>query len=79
MPEEADVDFEKLVADIRAIEMDGLLWAQGFEIIPIAFGLKKVRIATTIYNVKVSTEELQDNIDAVEGVGSSSIIAFQKI
>lgn len=78
-PSDTDVNLEDIVANIRKIQCEGLLWGVNYEIIPIAFGLKKIRIGSTITNVLVSTDWMQDELEAIPGVSSTEIIAFQKI
>lgn len=79
MVSDSDVDLEALADKIRAIEAEGLIWGVSHELIPIAFGLKKLRLGSTIRNVLVSTDWMQDAIEEIEEVSSTEIVAFQKI
>jgi len=70
-------------AEIRAItlgvEPEHLIWAQQFEIIPLAYGVKKIRVANTIRNIYVDVDALQDALEGLENVSATEIVAFQKI
>jgi len=74
-----DVDANELIASIRAIERETLIWAQAHEIIPVAYGIVKIRIGSTITNVFVDVDDLQGELSELEGVSDVKIIAFQKI
>lgn len=70
------VEMEKLV---RAIEMDGLLWGAS-KLVPVAFGVKKLQISCVVEDLKVSTDDLSDQIEGFEDhVQSVDIAAFNKI
>jgi elongation factor 1-beta len=58
--------------------MEGLLWGQ-CQRIPIAFGIKKLRMLSVVVDDLVSTDALQEQIDEMDGVQSSDIHAFNKI
>lgn len=77
-PEDSDTDLQELVTAIKGIEMEGLTWG-GHELIPVAFGIQKVRIICVVVDELVSTDELQENIEALEGVQSTDIHAFNKL
>eukprot|EP00933_Yihiella_yeosuensis_P052666 TRINITY_DN50777_c0_g1_i1.p1 TRINITY_DN50777_c0_g1~~TRINITY_DN50777_c0_g1_i1.p1 ORF type:complete len:227 (+),score=26.74 TRINITY_DN50777_c0_g1_i1:33-713(+) len=79
-----DASIADTEAKIRAITLNvenpaDLVWAVKFETIPLAFGVKKLRIANTIRNVAVSVDDLQDAIEDLENVSSTEVVAFQKI
>ena len=56
------VEVEKLV---RTIEMEGLLWGAG-RLVPLAFGIRKLDIMCVIEDLKVSTDELIEKIEAFD-------------
>jgi len=58
--------------------MEGLVWA-GSELVPVAYGVKKLRIISVIVDDLVPTEDLTDKIEALEGVQSTDIYAFNKV
>ena len=63
----------------RKISMDGLLWGTG-KLVAIGYGIKKLQITTVVEDDKVSTEDLEEQITALEDyVQSVDIVAFNKI
>jgi translation elongation factor EF-1beta len=77
-PEGSDTDMVNLEANVRAIEMEGLNW-KGSEMIPVAYGIKKLRIISVIVDDLVSTDDLCERIQAIEDVQSTDIFAFNKV
>ena len=45
------VEMERLV---RTIVADGLIWAQGAKLMPLAFGIKKLQIGCVVEDDKVT-------------------------
>ncbi len=56
----SDTDMKVLETKVRAIEMDGLRWA-GSELVPIGYGIKKLRIISVIVDDLVSTDVLRES------------------
>jgi len=77
-PEGSETDMAALEAQIRSIAMEGLVWA-GSELVPVAFGVKKIRIIANIVDALVSVDDLQEKIETFEDVQSSDIYAFNKL
>jgi len=77
-PEGSDTDMAKLEKDVRAIAMEGLVWA-GSEMVAVAYGVKKLRIISVIVDDLVSTDDLREQIEALEGCQSTDIYAFNKV
>jgi len=77
-PEGSETDMPELEKDVRAIAMEGLVWA-GSELVPVAYGVKKLRIISVIVDDLVSTDELREKIEELEGVQSTDIFAFNKV
>jgi len=77
-PEGSETDMAELEKDVRAIAMEGLVWA-GSELVPVAYGVKKLRIISVIVDDLVSTDELREKIEELEGVQSTDIFAFNKV
>lgn len=78
-PWDDETDMKELENAVRTIEMDGLLWGAS-KLVPLAYGIKKLQIATVIEDDKVSVDELQEKIEAFEDfVQSVDIAAFNKI
>lgn len=74
-----DVDMEDLAARIRQIERESLIWAVAHEVVDVAYGIKKLRIGSTIRNVCVDVDDLEGELSELDGVSNVKIIAFQKI
>jgi elongation factor 1-beta len=68
-----------LEAAVRAIEKDGLVWGAS-KLVPVGFGIKKLQINLVVEDEKVSTTELQEQIEELEDyVQSSDVAAMQKL
>lgn len=79
-PYEAETDLDELAKKILAIEMDGLFWKTEYKKEPIAFGVNKIVIGCVVEDLKVSTDDLQEKIEAFEDeVQSVDILCFNKI
>jgi len=75
----SDTDMKQMEAEVRKIEMEGLRWA-GSELVPIGYGIKKLRIISVIVDDLVSTDVLREKIEAFEElVQSTDIFAFNKV
>lgn len=60
--------------------MDGLIWKTEYKKEPIAYGVFKILIGCVIEDDKVSTDDLQEKMEAFEDlVQSVDIAAFNKI
>lgn len=78
-PWDDETDLEELLANVKAIEMDGLTWG-AHQWIPVGFGIKKLQINLVIEDAKVSLDELQANIEEDEDhVQSTDVAAMQKL
>jgi len=77
-PMEDTTDLVELEKTIRQIVPEGLIWG-ACEKIPVAYGIKKLRILSTIVDDLVSVDDLQQSIEALEGVQSTDIYAFNKV
>jgi len=73
-------DFEALAKKIRAeVNMDGLVWMDRHQVLPIAFGMKKLQMTMLIEDEKVQTDDVFELIEAWEDeVQSTDIFAFNK-
>ncbi|KAL6697056.1 hypothetical protein J3F84DRAFT_407801 [Trichoderma pleuroticola] len=68
-----------LEAAVRGIKKDGLVWGQS-QLVAIGFGIKKLQINLVVEDDKVSTDELQEQIqDFEDNVQSSDVMAMQKL
>merc|ERR1712193_499097 len=78
-PWDSETDLLELEKKIRQISMEGLVWTAA-ELKPIAFGVNKLTIMCTIVDDLVSSDNLQEQIEAFEDdVQSVDIAAFVKI
>lgn len=74
-----ETDMEELLANVKKIEMDGLLWG-GHQFIPVGFGMKKLQINCVVEDDKVLMDDLTENIESDEDhVQSVDIAAMAKI
>jgi elongation factor 1-beta len=74
-----ETNLEELEAHVRSIEKDGLVWGAS-KWVPLAFGIKKLQINLVVEDEKVSTDELQGQIEEFEDhVQSTDIAAMQKL
>merc|ERR1712212_420934 len=78
-PWDDETDLKIMEANIRTIEMDGLVWGAA-KTVPLAFGINKLTILCTVEDEKVSVDDLIEKIEADEDfVQSVDINAFNKI
>ncbi|KAJ1961416.1 Translation elongation factor 1 beta, partial [Dispira parvispora] len=64
-PWDDETDMKELEASVRSVEMDGLIWGKS-QLIPVGFGIKKLRINCVIEDDKVSTSDLEEKIAEFE-------------
>ena len=75
-----DTDLEALAQKILGIQMDGLFWKTEWKREPVAYGIYKIVIGATVEDEKVSTDLVQERIEAIEDdVQSVDIVAFNKL
>ena len=68
-----------LEKEVRAIEMDGLVWGAS-KLVPIGYGVNKLQITLVVEDDKVSMDDLQERVQEIEDyVQSSDIAAMQKL
>jgi len=78
-PEDAETDMNELAAKIKSeVVMDSLQWGD-YELIPIAYGIKKLRIICVIEDDKIQLDDLTEAIEEFEEVQSVDIDAFNKL
>jgi elongation factor 1-beta len=76
---ETDLDAlgKKILAEVK---MDGLVWKSEFKKEPVAYGVFKIVIGATVEDEKVSTDDVQEAIEAFDDfVQSVDILAFNKL
>merc|ERR1711884_610120 len=78
-PWDDETDHDQMLASVKSIEMDGLLWG-AHKLIPIGYGIKKLQVMCTVEDEKVSVEELTEKIEEFEDfVESCDVNAMNKI
>ncbi|XBW36840.1 hypothetical protein QEN19_002419 [Hanseniaspora menglaensis] len=78
-PWDDETDLEALLAHVKSIEWEGLVWG-AHQWIPIGFGIKKLQMNCVVEDDKVSLDELQEAIEEAEDyVQSTDIAAMQKL
>jgi len=78
-PWDDETDHDQMLASVKGIEMEGLVWGAS-KLIPIGYGIKKLQVMCTVEDLKVSVEELQEKIEAFEDfVQSCDVAAMNKI
>jgi translation elongation factor EF-1beta len=79
-PLDSETDIDAMAKAILEIKMDGLYWKTEYKKIPLVFGLFKIVIGMTVEDDKVSVDDVQEKIEALEDmVQSVEIAAFNKI
>ncbi len=79
---EIDQDLDALAKKIFAeVQKDGLIWKTEYQLLDVAFGIKKIRIGCVIEDEKVSVDEdLIDNLQSWEDeIQSVDIVSFNKV
>merc|ERR1719422_1310156 len=78
-PWDDETDHDQMLASVKSIEMDGLLWG-AHKLIPIGYGIKKLQVMCTVEDEKVSIEELCEKIEEFEDfVQSCDVNAKNKL
>merc|ERR1711862_889568 len=57
-PWDDETDHDAMLASVKSIEMDDLLWGAS-KLIPIGYGIKKLQVMCTVEDEKVSVRNLQ--------------------
>ncbi|KAF3990322.1 hypothetical protein FT663_02164 [Candidozyma haemuli var. vulneris] len=78
-PWDDETDLDELLANVKAVEIDGLTWG-AHQWIAVGFGIKKLQINLVIEDEKVSLDDLQASIEEDEDhVQSTDVAAMQKL
>jgi len=78
-PWDDTTDLAEMERQVRAIELDGLLWGAS-ELMPIGYGIKKLRISCVVEDNKVGTDLLEEHITGLEDlVQSMDVFSFNKV
>ena len=75
-----ETDLDALAAKILTITKDGLLWKTEYKKEPVAYGIFKLVMGATIEDLKVSTDDVEEEIQAFEDdVQSVDVLSFNKL
>jgi len=70
-----ETDMKELENNLRAVEMDGLVWGAS-KLVPLAFGIKKLQVNLVVEDEKVSIDELQAKLEEDEDhVQSTDVVS----
>jgi len=61
---------------VREIKLEGVTWLGG-QLIDMVYGLKKLRILAQLVDVLANVDDVRDAVQAIEGVQSTDVVAFQ--
>jgi translation elongation factor EF-1beta len=79
-PWEADCDLHMVFNEITKFELEGLVWGQAHELVPVAYGIKKLVMQCVIVDELVLMDDVTDNIEAMEEwVQSVQVTAMTKV
>merc|ERR1712228_905654 len=73
-PWDDETDMAAMEAEIRKIEMDGLIWGAA-KLQPVGYGINKLSILCTVEDEKVSIDDLSEQITEIEDYVQSVDIA----
>merc|ERR1719345_95687 len=74
------IDLEELVAFVKGIEMEGLIWGEKHNFAEIGYGIKKLQVQCTVVDDLVGVDDLREKIEDNEDlVQSCDVIAFNKV
>merc|ERR1712025_569375 len=78
-PWDDETDMEAMLAAVKSIEMEGLLWGAN-KLVPVGYGINKLQVMCVVEDAKVSIDELQEKISDFEDfVQSVDVAAMNKI
>ena len=77
IPEDTDTDFELLVEELKKVLPDTCV-IEHHEILPVAFGLKKVRVRVRYPEEWGGTDKLEGLFGQIDGIQGIEGIAFSK-
>jgi elongation factor 1-beta len=78
-PWDDSTPMDKLEAGVRAVAIDGLAWGQS-KLVAVGFGIKKLQIVAVVIDDLVSTDDLEEQIVAIDDyVQSMDVVSFNKL
>lgn len=77
VPEEIDTDFEELIKKLKdTLPIDAVI--ERFDVIPVAFGLKKARVRVRYPEEWGGTDKVEECFSKADGIQGIEGIAFSK-
>merc|ERR1712206_33517 len=73
-PWDDETDMNKMLKEIKTIQMDGLVWGAS-KLVPVGYGINKLQIICVVEDDKVSIDELSEQIAEFEDFVQSVDIA----
>merc|ERR1712131_153441 len=64
-PWDDETDMDAMLAAVKSIEMEGLLWGAN-KLVPVGYGINKLQVMCVVEDAKVSIDELQEKISDFE-------------
>lgn len=78
-PWDDETDMDAMLKQVKTIAKDGLVWGAS-KLVPVGYGINKLRIMCVVEDEKVSIDELQEQIaDFEDFVQSVDVESMQKI
>jgi len=78
-PWDDETDMNEMLKNVKTIEKDGLVWGAS-KLVPVGYGINKLRIVMVVEDEKVSIDEVQEQIAEFEDfVQSVDVESMQKI
>jgi len=78
-PWDDETDMNEMLKNVKTIEKDGLVWGAS-KLVPVGYGINKLRIIMVVEDEKVSIDEVQEQIAEFEDfVQSVDVESMQKI
>merc|ERR1711957_1097064 len=74
------IDLADLVAFVKGIKMEGLVWGEKHQFADIGYGIKKLQVQCTFVDDLVGVDVLREMMEANEDlVQSCDVVAFNKV
>merc|ERR1712086_725819 len=74
------IDLADLVAFVKGIKMEGLVWGVKHQFADIGYGIKKLQVQCTVVDDLVGVDDLREMMEANEDlVQSCNVVAFNKV
>lgn len=74
-PWDDETNMKSMEVEVRKIAMEGLIWGVS-KLVPLAYGIQKLQIVCVVEDDKVSIDELQEKIEAIEELVGSATFEF---